>query len=58
MVAINSIPQHDVAKGKGHNEFALANPIALSKLVAKDPCPSIPSGASPIFTTLNKCFLR
>jgi hypothetical protein len=29
MVAINSIPQHEVANGKGHTEFALANPIPM-----------------------------
>jgi hypothetical protein len=34
MVAINSIPQHEVAKGSGQREFALASPIILSKDVA------------------------
>ena len=48
MVAINSIPQHDVAKGKGYNEFARARPTALSNDVAKNPDPSIPAGASTI----------
>jgi hypothetical protein len=46
MVAINSIPQQLVAKGKGQIELALAKPTAFSKLVAKKPCPSIPAGAS------------
>jgi hypothetical protein len=46
IVAINSIPQHDVAKGRGQSEFALANPIALSNDVAKNPAPSTPGGAS------------
>ena len=45
MVAINSMPQHEVAKGNGHNEFARASPTALSKLVAKNPEPSTPGGA-------------
>jgi hypothetical protein len=44
MVAMNSIPQHEVAKGKGHNEFARASPTALSNDVAKNPAPSKPSG--------------
>jgi hypothetical protein len=52
MVAINSIPQQDVAKGNGHNEFALAKPITLSKDVAKNPDPSIPGGASANFISL------
>jgi hypothetical protein len=44
MVAMNSIPQHEVANGKGQSEFALANPTALSNDVAKNPAPSKPSG--------------
>jgi len=36
IVAINSIPQHDVAKGNGHIEFERANPTALSSVVAKN----------------------
>lgn len=35
MVAINSIPQHEVANGNGHNEWERANPTTLSKEVAK-----------------------
>jgi hypothetical protein len=34
---MNSIPQHDVANGKGHSELARANPTALSSEVAKNP---------------------
>src|ERR1700739_4797002 len=46
MVAINSIPQQEVAKGSGHNEFERATPMALSNEVAKNPAPSTPGGAS------------
>src|SRR5690606_16365112 len=46
IVAINSMPQHDVANGKGHREFALAKPMALSNVVAKKPDPSTPGGAA------------
>jgi hypothetical protein len=46
MVAINSIPQQEVAKGNGQRELALAIPITLSKEVAKKPAPSTPAGAS------------
>jgi len=52
MVAMNSIPQQDVANGNGHKELALAKPITLSNEVAKNPCPSYPSGASTIFTII------
>jgi hypothetical protein len=52
MVAINSIPQHEVANGKGHKEFARANPIILSTPVAKNPGPSNPSGAFTVLTIL------
>jgi hypothetical protein len=45
MVAINSIPQHEVAKGNGQIELALPKPTALSIVVAKKPAPSIPGGA-------------
>lgn len=44
MVAINSIPQHEVANGKGQSELARASPTALSNEVAKKPWPSMPSG--------------
>ena len=50
MVAINSIPQHEVANGSGHKEYERAKPIALSSEVAKKPAPSTPGGAS---TNLN-----
>jgi hypothetical protein len=52
MVAMNSIPQQDVAKGRGHSELARAMPMTLSKEVAKNPEPSTPAGASTIFTVL------
>jgi hypothetical protein len=42
------MPQHDVAKGNGHNEFARAIPTALSTEVAKNPAPSTPAGAPTI----------
>jgi hypothetical protein len=47
---MNSIPQHEVAKGRGQRELARARPTRLSKLVAKKPAPSIPGGASATFT--------
>jgi hypothetical protein len=52
MVAINSIPQQDVANGRGHNEWERAKPITLSKEVAKKPDPSMPGGASTILMSL------
>jgi hypothetical protein len=52
MVAINSIPQHDVANGSGHSELARAKPTTLSKDVAKKPDPSMPGGASANFISL------
>jgi hypothetical protein len=45
---MNSIPQHEVAKGNGHNENFLAIPITLLSLVAKKPSPSKPSGAGAL----------
>ena len=48
MVAINSIPQQEVAKGKGHKEFFLARPTTELNCVAKKPSPGTPSGALPI----------
>jgi hypothetical protein len=45
MVAMNSIPQQEVAKGKGQIEFFLAIPTACSRVVTKKPGPSMPSGA-------------
>ncbi len=45
-VAINSIPQQEVAKGKGQSENFRAIPITLLSFVAKKPSPSKPSGAS------------
>jgi hypothetical protein len=43
---MNSIPQQEVANGKGQIEFALANPTDLSNDVAKNPAPCKPGGAS------------
>jgi len=50
MVAMNSIQQHDVAKGKGHNELARANPTTSLSFVAKNPSPTTPSGGATIDT--------
>jgi hypothetical protein len=44
MVAMNSIPQHEVANGNGQMELLLASPITLSKVVAKNPGAEYPSG--------------
>jgi hypothetical protein len=52
MVAINSIPQQEVAKGRGHREFFRASPTTFSSEVAKNPAPSTPSGASAIFISV------
>jgi hypothetical protein len=49
MVAMNSIPQHEVAKGNGHNELALAKPTTSFSFVAKNPSPTTPSGGATIF---------
>ena len=50
MVAMNSMPQHDVANGSGHIEFLRAMPTTFSRLVAKKPAPSTPGGLSPSVT--------
>jgi hypothetical protein len=39
MVAMNSIPQHDVANGSGQMEFLRASPTTLSREVVKKPSP-------------------
>jgi hypothetical protein len=52
MVAINSMPQHEVAKGKGHMEFFLARPTTSPNFDAKKPSPWCPSG---IADTLISC---
>jgi hypothetical protein len=44
---MNSMPQHDVAKGSGQIEFLRAKPTTFSNLVAKKPGPSWPAGRSP-----------
>jgi hypothetical protein len=46
MVAMNSIPQQDVANGKGQREFLRARPTTSLSLVVKNPSPAYPSGAS------------
>jgi hypothetical protein len=46
MVAMNSIPQQEVANGSGQMEFFLARPTTLSIEVAKKPSPEKPSGVS------------
>jgi hypothetical protein len=43
---MNSIPQQEVAKGKGQIELLRANPTASANLVAKKPSPLKPAGAS------------
>src|SRR6185369_3982124 len=53
MVAMNSIPQQDVANGSGHMEFLRARPTTLSRLVAKKPAPSTPGGFSATVTLFN-----
>jgi hypothetical protein len=58
MVAMNSIPQQEVAKGSGHKEWDLASPTTLSIDVAKNPDPSIPGGASTILTSLIAYLLK
>ena len=45
-MAINSIPQQEVANGNGQIEFLRAKPIALSNVVAKSPGDENPSGGS------------
>jgi hypothetical protein len=47
---MNSIPQQEVANGKGQSEFFRASPTARSREVAKNPGPSNPSGPFSIFT--------
>jgi hypothetical protein len=48
MVAINSMPQQEVAKGSGQSEFFLARPTTSLSFVAKNPWPACPSGISTI----------
>jgi hypothetical protein len=47
MVAMNSIPQQEVAKGNGQSE--LARPTTSFRVVAKNLLPTTPSGGSTIF---------
>lgn len=48
-MAINSIPQQEVANGKGQSELARANPTTSFSVVAKKPSPETPSGGATIF---------
>jgi hypothetical protein len=57
MVAINSIPQHEVANGKGQSELARAIPTTSLSFVAKKPSPETPSGGATIFTFESLIFL-
>jgi hypothetical protein len=43
-----SMPQQEVANGKGQSELARAIPTTGSKAVAKKPGPSMPGGAFTI----------
>jgi hypothetical protein len=49
MVAMNSIPQQEVANGNGQSELARAIPTTSFSVVAKNPSPTTPSGGSTIF---------
>jgi len=55
---MNSIPQQEVANGNGHKELALAKPMALSNVVAKNPAPSTPGGASDKVILLISLFIK
>jgi hypothetical protein len=59
MVAMNSIPQQEVAKGKGQMEFLRANPTTSLNLEAKKPSPWYPSGISTRLISLSRgfCFM-
>jgi hypothetical protein len=48
MVAMNSMPQHEVANGRGQIELLRARPITLSKVVANTPGAEYPSGGSTL----------
>ena len=48
MVAINSIPQQEVANGNGQSENLRAIPIISLNFPAKKPSPSIPGGAGAL----------
>jgi len=56
MVAMNSIPQQDVAKGKGHMEFFLASPTTSLNFAAKNPSPCYPSGIEATLMSLSRGF--
>jgi hypothetical protein len=48
MVAMNSMPQQEVAKGSGQIEFLRANPTTSLNFVVKNPSPEYPCGASTV----------
>jgi hypothetical protein len=52
MVAMNSIPQQEVAKGNGQSELARAIPTTSFRVVAKNPSPTTPLAAQ-LFLCLN-----
>jgi hypothetical protein len=53
---MNSIPQQEVANGRGQMEFFLAKPTTLSSEVAKKPSPMWPSGISAREISLSSGF--
>jgi hypothetical protein len=56
MVAMNSIPQQEVANGKGQMEFLRASPTTLLSEVAKKPSPMCPSGNSAMLRSASSGF--
>jgi hypothetical protein len=58
MVAMNSIPQQEVAKGKGQSELARANPTTSFNFVAKYPSPVTPSGGGTNFVLVLICYFE
>ncbi|MNE93205.1 hypothetical protein D3C80_1910250 [compost metagenome] len=55
---MNSMPQHDVAKGKGQSELARAKPTTSFSFVAKKPSPTTPSGGATIFIFESLIFVK
>jgi len=53
---MNSMPQQEVANGRGQMEFFLANPTTLLKFVAKKPSPWWPYGISAILISPSRGF--
>jgi hypothetical protein len=56
MVAMNSIPQQDVANGSGQIEFFRARPITPFNVVAKNPSPWWPWGISTMLISDTRGF--